>query len=145
MKIDSSMINNVYSSALSQEKEVNDTNAFKDTLEKAANSKDLEKLKEASQEFEAYFLNTLFKEMRKTIQEGGLTEKSQARTTFEEMLDEEMSKTISKSGGVGLSDMIYNNMIRAYGATSSVPQETEQDSNQVNESEKDNSSLNLKG
>ena len=115
MKIDSSMISNVYTTALSQDKEATETDAFKKTLEKAAETKDLDKLKEASREFEAYFLNTLFKEMRKTVQDGGLTEKSQARTTFEEMLDEEMSKTITKTGGVGLADMIYKNMARVYG------------------------------
>ena len=145
MKIDSSMISNVYSTALSQEKEVNETNAFKETLEKAAGNKDLEKLKEASQEFEAYFLNTLFKEMRKTVQEGGLTEKSQARTTFEEMLDEEMSKTISQKGGIGLSDMIYNNMVRAYGNVAQAKSEVETEATSETEEVTPNTSVDIKG
>jgi len=118
MKIDSSMISGSYTPVATQEKDTIETNAFKDALEKAATDKDLTRLKEASQEFEAYFVNTLFKEMRKTIQDGGLVEKSEATTTFEEMLDEEMSKTISKNGGFGLSDMIYNNMLKVYGSTS---------------------------
>lgn len=117
MKIDQVGISGTYQSAASQNKETVETDAFKDLLKTAAENKDLKKLKEASQEFEAYFINMLFKEMRKTIQEGGLVEKSQARSTFETMLDEEMSKNLSKQGGVGLADMIYNNMMRVYSAT----------------------------
>lgn len=118
MKIDSAALGNLtgtYQSALSAQQETAETESFKKTLEEAASSKDLEKLKVASQEFEAYFVNTLFKEMRKTIQDGGLTEKSQARETFEGMLDEEMSKLISKKGGFGIADLIYENMSRVYG------------------------------
>lgn len=133
MKIDSSMISGNYTPVATQEKETIETNAFKEALEKAATDKDLTKLKEASQEFEAYFVNTLFKEMRKTIQDGGLVEKSEATTTFEEMLDEEMSKTISKNGGMGLADMIYNNMLRVYGSTSAPATEPSTDSNSQEE------------
>lgn len=118
MKIDQIPISGTYQSAVSQNKETVETDAFKDLLKTAAKGKDLKKLKEASQEFEAYFINMLFKEMRKTIQEGGLVEKSQARSTFENMLDEEMSKNMSKQGGLGLADMIYNNMVRVYSNTS---------------------------
>lgn len=118
MKIDQTPISGTYQSAVSQNKETVETDAFKDLLKTAAEGKDLKKLKEASQEFEAYFINMLFKEMRKTIQEGGLVEKSQARSTFENMLDEEMSKNMSKQGGLGLADMIYNNMVRVYSNTS---------------------------
>lgn len=117
MKIDSALISGSYTPVATGEKETMETDAFKTALEKAAEDKDLTRLKEASQEFEAYFVNSIFKEMRKTIQDGGLVEKSEATTTFEEMLDEEMSKTISKKGGIGLSDMIYNNMLRVYGGT----------------------------
>lgn len=119
MKIGDAALSNLtgtYQSALSAQQETAETESFKKTLEEAASSKDLEKLKVASQEFEAYFVNTLFKEMRKTIQDGGLTEKSQARETFEGMLDEEMSKLISKKGGFGIADLIYENMSRVYGS-----------------------------
>lgn len=117
MKIDQTPISGAYQSSASQNKETVETDAFKELLKTAAEGKDLKKLKEASEEFEAYFINMLFKEMRKTIQEGGLVEKSQARSTFESMLDEEMSKNMSKQGGLGLADMIYNNMVRVYSTT----------------------------
>ena len=119
MKIDSSVMSNLsgtYQSALTQQQETAEAESFKKTLEKAATDKDMDRLKVASQEFEAYFVNSLFKEIRKTIQDGGLTEKSQARETFEGMLDEEMSKLISKKGGFGIADLIYENMSRVYGS-----------------------------
>ena len=117
MKIDSAAMSGLlgsYKTAVTEKQSVAETDSFKETLEKAASDQDLDRLKTASQEFEAYFVNTLFKEMRKTIQDGGLTEKSQARQTFEGMLDEEMSKIISKKGSFGLADMIYDNMMRVY-------------------------------
>jgi len=146
VKIDSNMISNTYQTSVSQEKEAGEVDSFKDKLEQAANDKDLTKLKEASQEFEAYFINTLFKEMRKTIQDGGLVEKSQARTTFEGMLDEEMSKSISKTGGLGLADMIYNNMLKVY--STSTPENDSENTEETQASIGNNSSvssLDIKG
>ncbi|GAB6107638.1 rod-binding protein [Fusibacter bizertensis] len=144
MKIDSNMISNAYQTSVSQEKEASEVNSFKDKLEQAANDKDLTKLKEASQEFEAYFINTLFKEMRKTVQDGGLVEKSDARTTFEGMLDEEMSKSISKTGGIGLADMIYNNMVKVYSASTDAPEDDVETQDAI-ENTSNASSLDLKG
>lgn len=114
MKIESALMSGGYQTTIEEKQTAVETDAFKAALEKAASEKDLAKLKEASQEFEAYFVNTLLKVMRNTIQEGGLVEKSQARGTFEGMLDEEMSKKIAKGGGIGLADMIYQNMLKAY-------------------------------
>ncbi len=80
--------------------------SFEDALKKAAESGDDEKLKSACQEFESVFLNMMLASMRKTIPDGGLMEKSQATETFESMLDEEYSKSLSKSGGIGLADVL---------------------------------------
>lgn len=70
-----------------------------------------QELKEACQEFEAIFTNMMLKEMRKSIQDSGLTEKSSAREMFEDMYFEEMSKDMSKgSNGTGLAKMLYDSM-----------------------------------
>lgn len=83
-----------------------ESSSFEEALKKAAESGDDEKLKEACQEFESVFLNMMLSTMRKTIPDGGLTEKSQATETFESMLDQEYSKSLSKSGGIGLADVL---------------------------------------
>lgn len=148
MKIDNSVISGAYKTAATQEKTAMEADGFKDMLEKAAEGNDLTKLKEASQEFEAFFINTLFKEMRKTIQESGLTEKSQATTTFEDMLDEEMSQTISKTGGLGLADMIYNNMVKVYANNAAISEDVKAKTEGDSESEPDENnpiSIDIKG
>lgn len=48
--------------------------------------------------------------MRKTIPEGGLVEKSQGTKTFESMLDQEYAKSLSKAGGIGLAEVLANQL-----------------------------------
>lgn len=88
----------------SEEKE----NSFSQALNDALENKDTEKLKKATVEFESYFLNMMFKSMRKTIVPG--VEKSNAEEMFQEMLDQEMAQNIAKSGGIGFADMMYNQL-----------------------------------
>lgn len=89
--------------------EVNDKR-FEEALKKAADSGEDKRLRETCQEFESVFLNMMLQTMRKTIPDGGLVEKSQATETFESMLDEEYAKSLSKSGGIGLADVLYKQM-----------------------------------
>ncbi len=102
------------SSAIEAHREKGDV-SFKEKLENAVKNKDDEGLKEASKEFEAYFVNLLLKQMRKTVVDGGLIEKSESRKQFESMLDEEYAKMMSEEGGLGLSKAIYDAMKEAYG------------------------------
>lgn len=83
---------------------------FEDALKKAANDGDDKRLRETCQEFESVFLNMMLQTMRKTIPDGGLIEKTQATETFESMLDDEYAKSLSKSGGIGLADVLYKQM-----------------------------------
>jgi flagellar protein FlgJ len=108
------IVSNVYETAIQDQKTAVDADAFKSQLEAASASQDSESLKEACQAFESFFVNMMFKEMRKSIDDSGLTEKSFARSTFEGMLDEEMSNEIAASGGIGISDMLYKSLSRAY-------------------------------
>lgn len=78
----------------------------------ATESGDLEALKKVAKEFEEIFLNMLLKSMRSTIEDGGLTEKSNQRGIFEGMLDEEFAKQISQKGGIGIQDMMVRQLQR---------------------------------
>lgn len=71
-------------------------------------------LREATREFEAYFVNVLLKQVRKTLRDGGLTEKSEARKNFESMLDQEYAKLMSEGEGIGLGKAIYEAMKKSY-------------------------------
>ena len=127
MKVDNMALSSTYQTQMKDQKDSVDVDAFKKKLEAAAKTKDEVQIREAAEQFEAFFVNMLFKEMRKTVQEGGLTEKSDARETFEGMFDEEMSKKITEAGGIGLADMMVKNFINQYEQTAA-PDETIQGS-----------------
>jgi len=86
---------------------------IKKKLEDATNSKDDKALLKACEEFESIFTHLLLKEMRSTVEDGGLTEKSTGREIFEDMYDQEISKQMSKKdNGIGLAKMLYEQMKR---------------------------------
>ncbi len=87
-----------------------EANQFKEMLEKAQQSENSEDLKSACKQFESIFTNILLKNMRRTVGDGGLTEKSQAREMFEEMLDEKIAEEVSKGQGIGLAQTIYEQL-----------------------------------
>ena len=49
----------------------------------------------------------MFKEMKKTIPDSGLIEKSTGRKIFEDMHIEELSKEIANEDGFGIAEMLY--------------------------------------
>lgn len=68
-------------------------------------------LRQASQQFEAVFVNQMITAMRKTVGDGGLFNKSNGEEIFEGMLDEEWSKKLaSKTGPNSLSQILYNQL-----------------------------------
>lgn len=88
--------------------------SFQATLENAAEKQNDNELLTACQEFEAYFIQYMFKEMRKTVDtSNSLFPKSQTEEVFQDMLDEEYSKSVAKNNnGIGLADMMYKQMKR---------------------------------
>ncbi|MBS5793968.1 MAG: rod-binding protein [Clostridiales bacterium] len=90
-----------------------ETDNFKQTLNNAINSGQDDELKEACTEFESYFLNMMFKSMRKTVvSNGGIFGKSNSEKIFQDMLDEQMTDKMAKQGGIGLADMMYKQLSR---------------------------------
>jgi Rod binding domain-containing protein len=74
---------------------------------------DRAEIRKAAEMFESYFLQIMFREMRKTtLNENSFIPKSHAEKIFTEMLDEQVSKDAAAAGGIGLADMIYKQMTR---------------------------------
>ena len=70
-------------------------------------------IQDAAEAFESYFLQIMLREMRRTIpDDGGLIPKSQAEQIFTEMLDEEIAIEAARAGGIGLADVIVQQMTR---------------------------------
>lgn len=74
---------------------------------------ELEAIQYAAEAFESYFIQMMLREMRRTIpDEGGLIPTSQAERIFTEMLDEEISKEAARAGGIGLAQVIVQQLAR---------------------------------
>lgn len=68
-------------------------------------------MREAAGEYEKYFLNEMVKAMRSTVPEqDGLIKQNFAEKIYKENLDQEYVKNWSKAGGIGLADLIYEQL-----------------------------------
>lgn len=67
------------------------------------------KLKDACQQFESLFLSQILKEMKKSIPktEG---EDQKDKEMYEELMYDEISKSMAASGGVGMANILYQQM-----------------------------------
>ena len=72
--------------------------------------KDKEALKKSCQDFEAIFIQSVFKAMHKTVPEGGLFEKNTSTGIFQEMFDQEVATAISRKQSVGLAEQMYRQL-----------------------------------
>jgi flagellar protein FlgJ len=73
------------------------------------------KFREVSQMYEKQFLREMMKSMRSTVQDGGLVKVNQGEQIFREKLDDEYVEKWGDKGGIGLSDMIYEQLLFHYG------------------------------
>jgi flagellar protein FlgJ len=74
---------------------------------------DRAQIRKAAEMFEAYFLQLMFREMRRTnFDEDGFIPRSNAERIFTEMLDETIADAAATQGGFGLADMLYMQMTR---------------------------------
>ncbi|MHC1745227.1 MAG: rod-binding protein [Syntrophobacteraceae bacterium] len=89
------MIRSVHS--MSQGDEVSKVEAQKKRLHKAC------------QEFESIMTNYLLKSMRESVMKA--EEPDQGRETYEGMFDETLAGEMSKSGGQGLSELLYQQLV----------------------------------
>ncbi len=92
------------------------TNSTKnDALEKSLSNLDIkgssdEEIMEACKSFETYFVEQVFKEMKKTVHSSD--DEGEYMKYFGDMLNEEYAKNITESGGMGLAQTLYESMKR---------------------------------
>lgn len=94
-------------------KQTEELNKFQDVLKEAsekANEED-EKLKEMCNEFEKYFLQQVYKSMKKTVNyDNWLLNGGQGEEIFSEMLEEKYIDAAVAQGGVGLAQKLYEQL-----------------------------------
>lgn len=71
--------------------------------------------REVSDMYEKHFLRELTKSMRSSVPESGLVKVNSAEKIFREQLDGEYVEKWSQRGGIGISDVIYNDLVDKYG------------------------------
>lgn len=82
---------------------------FETSFESALKNKQKQQLKRACEEFESIFINIIMQKMRSSIPEYGI-QKSFGREIYESMFDQEVSKEMAKSGGIGLAKQLYDQL-----------------------------------
>ena len=70
-----------------------------------------EEMEKVARDFESVFINKLFETMRKGIPKSGLID-SHSLDMFQSMMDQEMAKELSMQKGLGMGEMVYNDLSR---------------------------------
>ncbi|MFP4428247.1 MAG: rod-binding protein [Desulfovermiculus sp.] len=67
-------------------------------------------LLKACEEFEAFFIQAVFKSMRQTIPEGGMIERGNGQKWFEEFMDAEVADSLAQKSDLGIARALYQEM-----------------------------------
>lgn len=65
-----------------------------------------DRIKKTAQEFEAIFVQQMFKEMRRTIPEGGVLPRGNAEEIFTSLQDMEAARQLTAHRGIGLAEIL---------------------------------------
>ncbi|MCL2519602.1 MAG: rod-binding protein [Spirochaetaceae bacterium] len=78
----------------------------------ALSPSELEAIKAKTQEFEGLFIKMMFDEMRKSLNppSSGSMAHDQGRDIFNDMLHDQYAQMLSRSGGIGIADMIFRQL-----------------------------------
>lgn len=76
----------------------------------ASGKDDDQALRQAATELESLFIHLLLKEMRATVPKSELTGSGAGRDIHTTLIDMQLSRKLAREGGIGLADMIFNNL-----------------------------------
>ncbi len=112
MKINPNLTENKFQAAEMKKKQ---NNEFKQTIKNKIKSKgkedtEDEELKKVSEEFEAIFVNLMFKEMKKAGFKSKLLDSGLGRDIFEDMYYRELAKTTAKRANLGIAEGVYRQL-----------------------------------
>ncbi len=71
---------------------------------------DPEQLRRSCQEFEAIFIQEMFKAMRATIPDGGLIPRGNDQQIFQDLLDQNIAMDMARRQGLGLADALFRQL-----------------------------------
>jgi flagellar protein FlgJ len=82
---------------------------LRSSLEPEKGGQDAAKLRKACQDFEAVFIGQIWKQMRSSVPKEGMLH-SKEEESYLSMFDQELSVKMAGSGGIGLGDLLYENL-----------------------------------
>ena len=71
-----------------------------------------QELREATREFESLFIHNLLQTMRAAIPKGTFFDGGSGEEIFTDLLDQEISKVVSKRG-IGIADVLYQRLTKS--------------------------------
>ena len=115
--MDISGLSNVYTEYLNQQTENVSSKKMQDTVSKDYSKASDKELLDVCKQFEAYFMEQVFKQMEKTIIKD---EDSSGTGTalvdyFKDSALQELTATSTETQGLGIAQMLYEQMKRNYG------------------------------
>ncbi len=76
-----------------------------------------EKLHEVANLYEKHFIREMMKQMRATVHESGFIKQNNAEKIFRDQLDDQYADKWGSAGGIGLSNLIYDQLMDKYGVS----------------------------
>ncbi len=76
----------------------------------AGTKKDPEALRRVSQQFEAIFIQQMFKGMRATVPAGGLQENDRSIQIFQDLMDQQVADDMARRQGLGIADALLRQL-----------------------------------
>ena len=115
--MDISGLSNVYTEYLNQQTDNISTKKMQDTVSKDYSKASDEELLDVCKQFEAYFMEQVFKQMEKTIIKDEASSGSSTALVdyFKDSALQELTKTSTETQGLGIAQMLYEQMKRNYG------------------------------
>ena len=114
--MDISGLSNIYTEYLNQQTDNVSSKKMQDTVSKDYSKATDEELLDVCKQFEAYFMEQVFKQMEKTI----IKDESSSGTTstlvdyFKDSALQELTNTAADTQGLGIAQMLYEQMKRNY-------------------------------
>lgn len=115
--MDISGLSSTYTEYLNQQTESITSKKMQDTVSKDYAKASDEELLDVCKQFEAYFMEQVFKQMEKTIikDEASSGQTSALVDYFKDTALQELTKTSTETQGLGIAQMLYEQMKRNYG------------------------------
>jgi flagellar protein FlgJ len=80
-------------------------------VDEAGPGRENERLRAATRDFEAVFIQQMMKVMRETVPDGGLLDGGTSEDLFSSLLDEHLSGLSAGEGSGGLADALYRQFV----------------------------------